>query len=471
MHGNWMHDQRVPSSISAVTQYAANLSRKTLPERDEWGCFKPRIAPTLPTSGMNTPDTDSNFQLLSELEPQSPPDIASTGGLPPSQPSSPQSLHTNDSIHVLAPPTYQPFPHSLTPYTSWAAPRTHRSMADIKPFHGEDSPDENPRDFLKAFNRVMRENPNITSDAEKIEVFEDYLAGGSTAEEWYDSLPASKHYGWDKFREAFKTRWPPIQHAVKMMWDYEKELLELELAEDSIGTIKMKSGVQAWTHVIWAEEALGLTKLAKIEKSSILIWQVRECLPEVMQDLLDEEHLDWEYFTVAVKTLSTVKLKEGRAKTEKKKRDKEVMERRVLALIADITGRMQRTTISQTTTQCTPQPVNTILSTGMHFATQQQQHQWVYNPLEPVTEAQKEALRHIINHYEHHPQTAAGQQAHQAQVTQWFAQHGEQTRITESTPSHWCLEQQASAQASASSVAHMDTAAGMPSPTKRHGMP
>ena len=90
-------------------------------------------------------------------------------------------------------------------------------MADIKPFHGEDSPDENPWDFLKAFNRVMRENPNITSDAEKIEVFEDYLAGGSTAEEWYDSLPASKHYGWDKFREAFKTRWPPIQHAVKMM--------------------------------------------------------------------------------------------------------------------------------------------------------------------------------------------------------------------------------------------------------------
>ena len=43
-----------------------------------------------------------------------------------------------------------------------------------------------------------------------------------------------------------------------------------------------------------------------------------------MWDLLDEVHLDWEYFTVVVKTLSTVKLKEGRAKTEKKKKDEVV---------------------------------------------------------------------------------------------------------------------------------------------------
>ena len=49
-------------------------------------------------------------------------------------------------------------------------------------------------------------------------------------------------------------------------------------------------------HVIWAEEALGLAKLVKSEKSSVLIWQVRECLLEVMRDLLDEEHLDWEYY-------------------------------------------------------------------------------------------------------------------------------------------------------------------------------
>ncbi|KIM58952.1 hypothetical protein SCLCIDRAFT_27663 [Scleroderma citrinum Foug A] len=399
MHSNQMHDQCMPSSISAVTQHAANLSWKTLPERDEWGCFKPRIVPTLPTSGTNTPDTDSNFQLLSELEPQSPPDVASTGGLPPSRPSSPQSLHTNNSIHVLAPPTYQPFLHSSTPYTSRAAPHARRSMADIKPFHGKDSPDENPQDFFKAFNRVMRENPNITSDAEKIEVFDDYLAGGSTAEECLRNEMAT----------------------------------DPTCCENNARLQKRITGAGT-THVIWVEEALGLAKLAKIEKSSILIWQVRECLPEVMRDLLDEEHLDREYFTAAVKTLSTVKPKEGRVKTEKRKRDEEAMERRVRASIADITGRMQRTTISQTTTQCTPQPVNTILSTGMCFATQQQQHQRVYNPLELVTEAQKEALCHIINHYEHHPQTAAGQQAHQAQVTQWFAQHGEQTCITESTP-------------------------------------
>ena len=84
MHGNQTHNQHMPSGISAVTQHAANLSWKTLPERDEWGHFKPRVAPTLPTSGMNTLGTDSDFQLLSDLEPQSPPDVASTRGLLPS---------------------------------------------------------------------------------------------------------------------------------------------------------------------------------------------------------------------------------------------------------------------------------------------------------------------------------------------------------------------------------------------------
>jgi len=66
------------------------------------------------------------------------------------------------------------------------------------------------------------------------------------------------------------------------MKDYKKELLELTLAEEDVGTIKTKSGVQPWTHVIWAEGALALAKLAKVEKSAVLIWQVRERLPEIV---------------------------------------------------------------------------------------------------------------------------------------------------------------------------------------------
>lgn len=240
---------------------------------------------------------------------------------------------------------------------------------------------------------------------------------------------------WDRLKEAFDARWPPIRRAAKTTRDYERELLDLKFAEEDVGTIKMKSGVNAWTHVIWAEGALSLTKQAKIEKSSALIWQVRERLPEVIRDLLDDEHDNWEDFTAEVKKLSITKLREGKAKAEKRKKDEEAIERRVRASLANLTGRMQRTTILQPTTPHAMGPVTTSTSTvGCTRYITQQQHQQVYNPLEPVTEAQKDALGRIINTYEHHTDTPSGRQAHQAQVTQWLTQHGEQTRVTESTP-------------------------------------
>jgi len=125
---------------------------------------------------------------------------------------------------------------------------------------------------------------------------------------------------------------------VKTTKDYEKELLELTLAEEDVGTIKTKSGVQAWTHVIWAEAVLALAKLAKVKKSAVLIWQVREWLPEIVRDLLVEEYTNWEMFTGAVKGLSMGKLKEGKIKLEKRRKDKEAMERRVRASVSDITS-------------------------------------------------------------------------------------------------------------------------------------
>ena len=254
-------------------------------------------------------------------------------------------------------------------------------------------------------------------------------------EEWYNGLTTIQRISWDRLKEAFDAQWPPIRRAVKTTRDYERELLDLKFAEEDVGTIKMKSGVNAWTHVIWAEGALSLAKQAKIEKSSALIWQVRECLPEVIRDLLDDEHDNWEDFTAEVKKLSVTKLREGKAKAEKRKKDEEAIERRVRASLANLTGRMQRTTISQPTTPHATGPVTTSTSTvGRTRYIAQQQRQQVYNPLEPVTEAQKDALGRIINTYEHHTDTPSGRQAHQAQVTQWLTRHGEQTCVTESTP-------------------------------------
>ena len=82
---NRMHNLHMHGSISVVErnrQKAANLSRRRLPERDGRGRF---IAKTsTPHTGTNTPGTNSDFQLLSDQEPQSPQDVASTRPLPPS---------------------------------------------------------------------------------------------------------------------------------------------------------------------------------------------------------------------------------------------------------------------------------------------------------------------------------------------------------------------------------------------------
>jgi len=308
------------------------------------------------------------------------------------------------------------------------ARRNHKAMTEVKPFHGEDSATENPQDFIKAFNRAMRECTTITTEYKKIEALEDYMVSGSAAEEWYNGLSTECQLSWDKLQYAFNQRWLPIQRAAKTMKDYERELLELTLAEEDIGTIKTKSRVQAWMHIIWAEGVLALAKLVKVEQSAVLIWQVKEKLPEMVWDLLDEEYANWEMFTGAVKGLSMGKLKEGKAKLERQRKDEEVMEKRVQASITDLSGRMQCMNPTEPPPRNTqPTSLTTPTSTGSHFAIQQQPCQRVYNQFEPVTEVQKNTLCNIINTLEHHPPTAVGCQAHQAQVTVAHATQREHT--------------------------------------------
>ena len=198
-----MHDLHVHGSISIVErnrQKAANLSCRRLPERDGRGCF---IAKTsAPHTGTNTLGTDSNFQLLSDQEPQSQKDVALTRPLPLSPRSnSPQSPTTADfspvpqafqsllqQIRLLVPRSQ----HIGSLHTQpQPAPRNRKAMTEVKPFHGEDSATENPQDFIKAFNRTMRECTTILTEYEKIEALADYMVGGSAAEEWYNALPSN----------------------------------------------------------------------------------------------------------------------------------------------------------------------------------------------------------------------------------------------------------------------------------------
>ena len=210
---NQTHDLHVHSSISAVkqnprtTKKTVKLSRRRLPERDGRGRF---IAKTSALhTGTNTPGTDSDFQLLSDQELQSPQDVASTRPLPPSpRPNSPQSPTSADFVPItqafqsllqqilLHVPRSQPIGSLHT--QPQPARHNRKAMTEVKPFHGKDSTTENPQDFIKAFNHAMRECTTITTEYEKIEALVDYMVGGSAAEEWYNGLSTECQLSWDK---------------------------------------------------------------------------------------------------------------------------------------------------------------------------------------------------------------------------------------------------------------------------------
>ncbi|KIK34010.1 hypothetical protein CY34DRAFT_40114, partial [Suillus luteus UH-Slu-Lm8-n1] len=170
-------------------------------------------------------------------------------------------------------------------------------------FHGDGRKSENPADFLKSFNRAMRQQ-SVTVSIEKMEAFSDYLGTGSDAEIWFKALTQSSKTSWIVFVAAFEDRWPPIVVAEKTKAEYERELMEHLMSDAEVGTKTTLHDRECWTHEAWAAKALQLASRAGIAASASMIWQVRGRLPSVIKDLLKaDEYADWNAFTTEVKEL------------------------------------------------------------------------------------------------------------------------------------------------------------------------
>ncbi|KAG1847980.1 hypothetical protein C8R48DRAFT_604549 [Suillus tomentosus] len=314
-------------------------------------------------------------------------------------------------------------------------------------FHGDGRASENPADFLKSFNRAMRQQ-TITDSTDKLDAFGDYLGTSSQAERWFKALQSKDKATWNAFVIAFEKRWPPVQIAEKTRAEYEKELLEHILREEDVGKKKTLYDRECWTHVAWAMKTLQLATDAGIEQSTSMIWQVRSKLPDIVKDLLkDEEYTKWEEFTKAVTELKGSRLVEKQEQYLKQSHELKALRADLARVqtrapqqnpIAALQSQFNRMSINPTTPPTLPTANNTY--NRVPAATNRQNAQPMYNrqpattqqPL-VVTEEMKTMVRQLVQTMPQHPDSAAGKAAYRAQLAQWNARWGENARVTQET--------------------------------------
>ncbi|KAG1748886.1 uncharacterized protein EDB91DRAFT_1079021 [Suillus paluster] len=272
-------------------------------------------------------------------------------------------------------------------------------------FHGNGHTEENPADFLKSFNRAMRQQ-TINASAEKLEAFGDYLGTGSQAEIWFKAL---------------------------------------QTANQEVGTRTTLYDRECWTHVAWATKALQLAMSAGIATSMSMIWQVRGKLPSIVKDLLkDTEYMNWAEFTKEVTELKGTRLMEKKEQHAKQELEVSLLCADVARLqqrnmmqnpITALQNQLSRMTINPSTMSNAHCSNNTVTRALTQTTAAYPQSTFTRQPNaapQPwtVTEDMKTMVRQLIALYMHHQDTAAGRTAYTMQIAQWNARWGENTRVT-----------------------------------------
>jgi hypothetical protein len=318
-------------------------------------------------------------------------------------------------------------------------------MTTVVPtFSGHVGDTVNSGDFLKAFRNTMRER-KVTDDGEKIETFGDYLKGGSPAEEWFED-EGKGNTTWTDFQTAFTTRFPAITRAKKSQSELERELQALRLPMKKLGKTEFYGGEEVYTHIVFAEKALDLAKRVKIATTTHLIWQVRDQLPDVVKEKINETQQNWTTFHKAMVDLPLGHIREGIAKHEKNCAEKDEITRR-LAMIENaqlhapasptkvIRQQMERTTIASpqapTYQQATTPQHNPFTSQfgGRGNLPFQQSTRPRYVP----TEASRTKVLTRLSEYPMQPPTEEGRVKHRKQCQEWIEKYTEHQRVTEDT--------------------------------------
>ncbi|KAG6821803.1 hypothetical protein H0H92_000767, partial [Tricholoma furcatifolium] len=146
---------------------------------------------------------------------------------------------------------------------------------------GEGLTSMQPDDFLKAVRNAFR-GLGMTTDAAKLEAFPDFLKGHSVAERWFKE-PEHQWTTWQAVQTAFMERFPGVERVEKSPIDLERELQEKRLKVEDLGRTRTYGGVEAWSHIAFANKILDLATRAGIAGGTSSIFVVRDNLPEILR--------------------------------------------------------------------------------------------------------------------------------------------------------------------------------------------
>jgi hypothetical protein len=289
--------------------------------------------------------------------------------------------------------------------------------------------------FIMRFSRAMDEL-QITEDRERIRRIGNYLSPDSPAEEWYAST-GGVSASWSAFETQFKARFPGIQKAKKTSAELQREMLELELKVDELDKTELYGGVEVETYKIHAKKLLDLAKRAKIDTGTASIVFIRDRLPEVIKDKVDESHTNWPSFCAAIEAVNKAYIRDG----VRKHREREAKDGLVNSRLSRVERSRPETSISAITAQLGRVNLNSQQATQTsQSAPQPMQLQAVGNrqggPRQPgvTSEEEKALVRANMLKYPHHPGTVEGRTAYFEQLRTWKATHGENAPINAHTP-------------------------------------
>jgi hypothetical protein len=160
-------------------------------------------------------------------------------------------------------PTNTPEPLSSTLHTS---PLCIMQLEQIPEFSRTQEDKIQPSDFLKAIKRLFLAS-RTTTDDQKIGLFELYLKSDLPAEEWFNDAKTPKKT-WLELDLEFKARFPNIKKATRTAAKLERELGAIRITMEKLGRTEKFRGEDVYTHTIFTEKFIDLSKQVKIETTT-----------------------------------------------------------------------------------------------------------------------------------------------------------------------------------------------------------
>ncbi|KAG6823263.1 hypothetical protein H0H92_010826, partial [Tricholoma furcatifolium] len=204
----------------------------------------------------------------------------------------------------------------------------------------EGSASMQPDDFLKAVRTAFR-CLGITTDADKLEAFPDFLKGRSVAERWFKD-PEQRWTTWQGVQTAFMARFPGVEKVEKSPIDLERELQEKKLRVEDLGTTRTYGGVEAWSHIAFADEILDLATRAGIAGGTSSIFVVRDNLPDILKTKVSETQTSWMTFCNAIKAVDMSHIRDGKRKHEREVAEKASTAARIRSLEDQLTRQLRQ---------------------------------------------------------------------------------------------------------------------------------